>query len=402
MPEGLIAPSPHIAPTYARAPIAFARGEGCFLISTDGQRYLDFGSGIAVNALGHSHPALVAALQDQAAKLWHTSNLYEIPYQRDLAERLVANTFADLVFFANSGAEALEGCIKAARRFHHVQGNPHKYRIIGANSAFHGRTLATISAGNNAKHLEGFGPRVGGFDHVAFNNPNELRAAITEETAAVLVEPIQGEGGIAPADLSYLRALRETCDEFGILLIYDEVQCGVGRTGRLFAHQWADGTADPDLMAVAKGIGGGFPLGCFLGTTEAMAGISAGMHGTTYGGNPLASRVGCAVLDVMLQPGFMERVYAASNRLWDGLGAIVDAHPHVYQLRRGAGLMQGLMIAQPHTCGEIVERLRDDHHLLTVPAGQNVIRLLPPLIVSDAEIDQALEALNAVGVAIRG
>jgi len=283
-----------------------------------------------------------------------------------------------------------------------VQGNPHKYRIIGANSAFHGRTLATISAGNNAKHLEGFGPRVGGFDHVAFNNPNELRAAITEETAAVLVEPIQGEGGIAPADLSYLRALRETCDEFGILLIYDEVQCGVGRTGRLFAHQWADGTADPDLMAVAKGIGGGFPLGCFLGTTEAMAGISAGMHGTTYGGNPLASRVGCAVLDVMLQPGFMERVYAASNRLWDGLGAIVDAHPHVYQLRRGAGLMQGLMIAQPHTCGEIVERLRDDHHLLTVPAGQNVIRLLPPLIVSDAEIDQALEALNAVGVAIRG
>ena len=401
MPEGSLAPSPYIAPTYARAPIAFERGEGCELVSTDGQRYLDFGSGIAVNALGHSHPVLVEALQDQAAKLWHTSNLYEIPHQRTLAQRLVEKSFADLVFFANSGAEALEGCIKAARRYHHLRGNPQKYRIVGANSAFHGRTLATISAGNNAKHLEGFGPRVEGFDHVAFNNLNELRAAITEETAAVLVEPIQGEGGIAPADLAYLKALRETCDEFGILLIYDEVQCGVGRTGRLFAHQWADGAADPDLIAVAKGIGGGFPLGCFMGTTEAMAGISAGMHGTTYGGNPLASRIGCAVLDVILEPGFMARVYAASNRLWDALGTVVEDNPHAYSLRRGAGLMQGVKVADPHTCGEVVNRLRDHHHVLTVPAGQNVVRVLPPLIVSDAEIDRAVDAFRAVAADLR-
>ena len=400
MPDGALAPSPYIAPTYGRAPLAFERGEGCFLISTTGERYLDFASGIAVNALGHSHPALVEALQDQAGKLWHTSNLYEIPHQRALAEKLTAQTFADLVFFCNSGAEALEGCFKAARRYHSLNGNPQKYRIITATSAFHGRTLATIAAANNPKHLEGFGPKVEGFDHVAFNNLNELRAAITEETAAVLVEPIQGEGGIAPADLEYLRALRETCDEYGLLLIYDEVQCGVGRTGRLFAHQWAEGAADPDLIAVAKGIGGGFPLGCFMGTAEAMKGISAGTHGTTYGGSPLAARIGCTVMDVVTEDGFLDRVYAASNRLWDGLTQVVEDHPGVYKLRRGAGLMQGLMIAEPHSCGDVVARLRDNHHLLTVPAGQNVIRLLPPLIISDAEIDQALAALHAVAAEI--
>ena len=400
MPDGTLSPSPHIAPTYGRAPLAFERGEGCWLYTAEGEGYLDFASGIAVNALGHAHPVLVEALRDQAGKLWHTSNLYEIPHQRELAEKLVAHSFADLVFFCNSGAEALEGCFKAARRYHHAHGNPQKYRIICASNSFHGRTLATIAAANNPKHLDGFGPAVDGFDHVAFNNLNETRAAITEETAAILVEPIQGEGGITPADLDYLRALRSVCDEFGLLLIYDEVQCGMGRTGRLFAHEWADGEADPDLIAVAKGIGGGFPLGCFMGTSAAMEGISAGTHGTTYGGNPLASRVGCAVVDLLLEPGFLDGVYARSMRLWDGLGGVVAAHPSVYELHRGAGLMQGLKVAEPHAAGDLVARLRDDHRLLTVPAGQNVIRILPPLVVSDAEIDQALAAFGDVAAAV--
>ena len=317
MPDGTLSPSPHIAPTYGRAPLAFERGEGCWLYTAEGEGYLDFASGIAVNALGHAHPVLVEALRDQAGKLWHTSNLYEIPHQRELAEKLVAHSFADLVFFCNSGAEALEGCFKAARRYHHVHGNPQKYRIICASNSFHGRTLATIAAANNPKHLDGFGPAVDGFDHVAFNNLNETRAAITEETAAILVEPIQGEGGITPADLDYLRALRSVCDEFGLLLIYDEVQCGMGRTGKLFAYDWSG--VNPDVMALAKGLGGGFPVGACLATSEAAAGMVAGTHGSTFGGNPLAAAAVNAVLDILLEDGFLEEVKRKAKIFRDGL-----------------------------------------------------------------------------------
>ncbi len=380
-----------VLPTYARADLAFERGEGSYLIAENGQRYLDFGSGIAVNALGHAHPHLVKAVTDQAQKLWHTSNLYRIPGQQRLAERLVAATFADTAFFTNSGAEALECAIKMTRKFQSHHGHPEKFRIITFEGAFHGRTLATIAAGGQAKYLEGFGPKVDGFDQVAFGDLAALKGAITAETAGVLIEPIQGEGGVRPATADFLRALRAICDENGLLLILDEVQTGVGRTGKLFAHEWAGVT--PDIMAIAKGIGGGFPMGACLATEAAAAGMVAGTHGSTFGGNPLAMAVGNAVLDIVLAPGFLERVRDAALRFKQQLAMLKDEHPGVIEDVRGEGLLLGLKLRVPNT--EFAAALRE-RHVLSVGAGDNALRLLPPLTVSDQELSEGIAAIGAV------
>jgi len=378
-------------PTYARSPYAFERGEGAYLYTADGRRYLDFASGIAVNALGHSHPHLVAALTAQAQKLWHVSNLYRIPEGERLAARLTEATFADRVFFSNSGAEAVEGMIKLARRYQHQAGHPERTRIITCAGAFHGRTLATLAAAGNPKYLEGYGPPVEGFDQVAFGNLNELRAAIGGQTAAILVEPVQGEGGVRPASLEYLRALRATCDEFGLLLLFDEVQCGLGRTGKFLAHEWA-GIA-PDAAALAKGLGGGFPIGALLATEKAAAPMTVGSHGSTFGGNPLAMAVGNAVLDVILADGFLEQVDRRARRLWDRLEELVARHPKVLAEVRGAGLLLGLRCVVPN--GEMVTRLRE-HGLLTAAAAENVVRILPPLIIDDSHIGEAIGILDQV------
>jgi len=375
---------PAVMPTYARTDVVFDRGEGAWLYATDGRRFLDFGAGIAVTALGHAHPHLVTALKAQAEKLWHTSNLYRIAGQEKLAERLVAASFADTVFFCNSGAEAMECSIKMARRFHQAQGAKEKYRVITARGAFHGRTLATIAAGNQDKHLDGFAPKVDGFDQVPFGNLNELRAAIGPTTAAIVVEPVQGEGGIIPADPQYLQGLRATADEFGLLLIFDEVQCGLGRTGKLFAHEWAGVT--PDIVASAKGLGGGFPVGACLATERAAKYMTPGTHGSTFGGNPLAMAAANAVLDVVLAPGFLDGVKATADKLCAKLKPIVAKHPKVFAELRGQGLMLGLKCNVPN--GEVVAKLMA-HGLLTVVAGENVVRILPPLIITDAEIDAA-------------
>ena len=378
-----------LMPTYARAELAFERGEGPYLYTAEGRRFLDFASGIAVNALGHSHPHLVEALSAQAQKLWHVSNLYRIPEAERLARRLAESTFADTVFFSNSGAEAIECGLKLVRKYHHATGHPERYRVITCSGAFHGRTLTTISAAANPKYLEGFAPAVEGFDNVAFGNLNELRAAITPETGAILVEPIQGEGGIRPADLAFLRALREVCDEFGLLLFLDEVQCGVGRTGRFFAHEWAE--IRPDVMATAKGLGGGFPVGACLATEAAAVGMTAGTHGSTFGGNPLAMAVGNAVLDVVLADGFLERVETVAAQLREGLDGVVERHPGVLAGVRGAGLMLGLRCEVPNA--ELMARLRDGG-LLTVPAAENVLRILPPLIIEVQQVEEALGILE--------
>lgn len=375
--------------TYARTDLIFERGEGAWLTTSDGRRFLDFNSGIAVNALGHSHPHLVAALKEQADKFWHCSNLYRIEGQERLAERLIAASFADTAFFCNSGAEALECAIKMARRYHQAGGRPNKYRVITANNAFHGRTLATIAAGGQAKHLDGFGPVVDAFDHVPFGNLNEARAAITDETAAVLVEPVQGEGGLALASNDYLVGLRAMADEFGLLLIYDEVQCGMGRTGDLFAYQ-ASGVA-PDIMTLAKALGGGFPVGACLATAEAAQHMVPGTHGSTFGGNPLAMAAANAVLDVMMEDGFLVRVQDASQRLVAGLNTLVSNHAGVFDGVEGRGLMLGLKCVVPN--GDVVDGLLEQD-MLTVVAGNNVVRLLPPLTVNDDEIDLALSKLE--------
>lgn len=380
----------HVLPTYARAPLAFERGEGCALFTADGERYLDFAAGVAVNALGHAHPRLVAALQEQAGKLWHVSNLFRIPGQERLAERLCAVTFADYVFFTNSGAEAVECAVKTARRYFAHQGAPERYRLVTFEGAFHGRTLATIAAGGNARYLDGFGPPVDGFDQVPFGDITAVERAITPQTAGVLIEPVQGEGGVRVAPPGFLAALRALCDRHGLLLVYDEIQCGMGRTGRLFAHE-REGAA-PDIMAIAKAIGGGFPLGACLATAAAAQGMGAGTHGSTYGGNPLAMAVGNAVLDVMLQPGFLDRVERAALRLRRTLVAVQDEAPEVIEEVRGAGLMLGLKCRV--TNSDLVAALQREK-LLTVAAGENVVRLLPPLIVSDAEIDEAMDKLSA-------
>src|SRR5690606_22537799 len=322
--------------TFVRAPLIFDHGEGSWLVTDRGERYLDFAAGIAVNSLGHSHPHLVAALTEQAAKLWHVSNLYEIPAQTKLGERLVEATFADKVFFTNSGAEALECAIKTARRYHFATGHPERFRTITFEGAFHGRTLATIAAGGQHKYLEGFGPKVEGFDQVPFDDMEALEKAITPETAAILIEPVQGEGGIRNVPAPVLKRLRQLCDEHGLLLIFDEVQSGVGRTGKLFAYEWSG--VSPDLMAIAKGIGGGFPLGACLATEEAARGMTAGVHGTTFGGNPLAMAVGNAVLDVILEEGFLEDVQRKALLIKQGLAAIADEFPDMIDSIRGHGL----------------------------------------------------------------
>ena len=384
-----------VLPTYARADLAFERGEGCYLIAADGQRYLDFGAGIAVNALGHAHPRLVAALAEQAGKLWHTSNLYRIPAGERLAERLVAATFADTVFFTNSGAEALECAIKMARKFQSHEGRPERFRIVTFEGAFHGRTLATIAAGGQAKYLEGFGPKVEGFDQVPLGDLEAVKAVVGPETAGILIEPIQGEGGVRNAAPEFLRALRQICDANDLVLIFDEVQTGVGRTGKLFAYEWTGVT--PDIMAIAKGIGGGFPMGACLATERAAAGMTAGTHGSTFGGNPLAMAVGNAVLDAVLEPGFLEHVQAVSLRLKQQLAMLKDEYPALIEEVRGQGLLLGLKMRIPNT--EFVAALREQH-LLTVGAGDNVVRIIPPLVAGDAEIAEATAAIAAACAAI--
>ncbi|WP_020181039.1 aspartate aminotransferase family protein [Methylopila sp. M107] len=376
-------------PVFARSPLAFERGEGCWLITETGDRYLDFGSGVAVNSLGHSHPRLVEALKAQAEKLWHVSNLYASPQGEAFARRLCEASFADVVFFCNSGAEALEAAIKTARKHFHANGQPERYRLITFEGAFHGRTLATIAAGGQAKYLEGFGPKVEGFDQVPFGDLKAVEEAIGPETAGVLVEPLQGEGGVRSVPPATLRRLREICDEHGLLLVMDEVQTGVGRTGKLFAHELSGVT--PDVMAVAKGIGGGFPMGACLATFEAADGMTAGVHGSTFGGNALAMAVGETVLDVVLEPGFLDHVARMGLLLRQKLASVIDTHPELVSEVRGEGLLTGVRCKVPNA--EVVAAARDQG-LLTVPAGDNVVRLIPPLIVSEEEIAEAVERLD--------
>ncbi|MEM9726697.1 MAG: aspartate aminotransferase family protein [Pseudomonadota bacterium] len=384
-------------PTYARTPLSFVRGEGSWLIDAEGARYLDFGSGIAVNTLGHAHPRLREALAAQAEKLWHLSNLYTIPEQEALAARLVDATFADTVFFTNSGAEAMECAIKTARKFQNHAGQPERWRILTFEGAFHGRTLATIAAAGQPKLVEGFGPMPGGFDQVPHGDLDAVEGAIGPETAAILIEPVQGEGGIRPAPAGFLQGLREICAREGLLLILDEIQCGVGRTGQLFAHEWAG--IEPDIMAVAKGIGGGFPVGACLATARAASGMTAGSHGSTYGGNPLAMAVALATLETVLEPGFLDRVSQAAGRLRQQMDGVVAAHPGVFAETRGEGLMLGLRCVADTPCGDVVAACRDAA-LLTVPAGDNVVRLLPPLNVTDDEIDDAASRIDRAAASV--
>jgi acetylornithine/N-succinyldiaminopimelate aminotransferase len=378
-----------LMPNYNRADLAFEHGEGAYLFTADGRRFLDFGAGIATSALGHGHPHLTAEIAAQAAKVIHVSNLYRVPQAEKLAARYVANSFADSVFFCNSGAEANEGLVKAIRKTMSDSGHPERTRIICFEGAFHGRTLAMIAATGNEKYLAGFGPRVEGFDHVPFNNLNAVRAAITRETAGVLVEPVQGEGGIRPAHLQFLRDLRATCDEFGILLGMDEVQSGMGRTGKLFAHEWAG--IEPDIMSSAKGIAGGFPMGAVFAKEHVAKALVPGSHGTTYGGGPLACAAANAVLDVILAPGFLDQVDTTARYLWRGLLDLCAKYPSVFIEARGAGLILGLKCAIPN--GE-AQNAALAEGLLTVAAGDNVLRLVPPLIIRQPEVDEALALLD--------
>ena len=382
-------PSAAVMPTYARANLVFERGEGPWLYATNGDRYLDFASGVAVNALGHAHPKLVAALAEQAGKVWHVSNLYRVSGQERLAERLCQATFAEQVFFCNSGAEACEGAIKVARRYHYVNGQPERWRLITFKGAFHGRTLATIASAGNPKHLEGFGQPADGFDMVPFGDLAAAEAAIGPETAGIMVEPVQGEGGIQVAPHGWLKALRELCDRHGLLLVLDEVQTGMGRTGKLFAHEWTGVT--PDVMAVAKGLGGGFPIGAVLATKEAAKGMVAGTHGSTFGGNPLAVAVGYAVLDAVLEPGFLEHVQAMTLRFKQQLAGLKDEYPHVIEEVRGEGLLTGIKVIPPYA--EVMEACVGEK-LLTVGAGDNVVRLLPPLNVTEQELTEGTRRLG--------
>lgn len=381
-------PNP-LMPTYSRFDIAFDRGVGAYLFDTEGGKYLDFASGIAVTALGHSHPHLVETLKEQGEKLWHTSNLFQIPLQEKLAERLVAATFADNVFFTNSGVEAMECAIKLARKYHSSQGHPEKYRIISFKNAFHGRSLATIAASGKEKLTKGFGPMPEGFDQVPFIDLEALAAAITPETAAILLEPVQGEGGILPATGEDLQAIRNIADEHGLLLIFDEIQCGMGRAGKLFAHEWAGVT--PDIMAVAKGIGGGFPVGACLARASVGESLTSGSHGTTYGGNPLAMALGNAVLDIMLEDGFFEHVQGVTKTLMAGLRSLQQKYPALITDVRGLGLMIGVECTVK-TRPLIAKAL--ELGLVLAPSGENIIRLLPPLIIDECHITEALAKLD--------
>ncbi len=382
--------------TYNRVPLRFERGEGVWLFTENGERYLDFAAGIAVNSLGHAHPHLVETLKAQADKLWHLSNLYEIPGQETLSKRLTEATFADRVFFTNSGAEALECAIKTARRYQYTKGHPERFHIITFEGAFHGRTLATIAAGGQEKYLEGFGPKMAGFDQVPFGDLDALNAAITDATAAILIEPVQGEGGLRPVPREFMRKLREICDEKGLLLILDEVQTGVGRTGKLFAHEHSGVT--PDIMAVAKGIGGGFPLGACLATEEAASGMKPGTHGTTYGGNPMAMAIGNAVLDIILDENFLRHVKDVALVFRQGLESLKDRYPDIIEDIRGEGLMLGIKTRVPN--GEFAAAARTEH-VLTVPAGDNVVRILPPLTVTADEVRDGLARLEKAAAALQ-
>lgn len=375
--------------TFTRIGLRFERGNGVWLISDSGERYLDFTSGIAVNALGHSHPILVNAIKTQAEKMWHISNLFQSPEQERLAQRLCANSFADKVFFCNSGAEALECAIKTARRFHYVNGHPERYEIITFEGAFHGRTLATLAAGGQEKYLTGFGPKAGGFVQVPFNDEAALRAAINEHTAAILIEPIQGESGLRAVPKEFMVLLRQLCDENGLLFLVDEVQTGMGRTGKLFAYEWSD--IVPDVMSLAKGLGGGFPIGACLATRNAAKGMTAGTHGSTFGGNLLAMAAANAVLDIMLEDGFFAHVNAVANLFKQGLASIIDRFPDVVNSIRGIGLLTGLKCVVPN--GEVIAAFRDEK-LLSVGAGNNVVRLLPPLNVTEEEIRDGLHRIE--------
>jgi acetylornithine/N-succinyldiaminopimelate aminotransferase len=384
-----------VLPTYNRAAVSFERGVGARAYTADGVEYLDFGAGVAVNSCGHAHPHLVQALTEQAQKIWHTSNLYQMPGQTKLAERLIAHSFADTVFFCNSGTEATELAIKMARKFHYVNGAPERVEIITFEGAFHGRTLAALAAGGQEKYLEGFGPKAAGFVQLPFGDHKALEAAIGPNTAAIYIEPVQGEGGIRPVPHQCLRGLRELCDKHGILLMFDEIQCGIGRTGKLFAHEWA-GIA-PDIMAVAKGIGGGFPLGAVLATENAAKGMVAGTHGSTFGGNPLGTAVGNAVLDVILADGFLDNVLRQSINLKQKLERLKDQHPTIIEDIRGSGLMMGIKCKVVNTA---LQKAALDEKLLIIGAGDNVVRLLPPLIVTDADVTEAVNKLERACVAL--
>ncbi len=385
-------PATHVMGTYARQDVVFERGEGVWLYATNGDKYLDFASGVAVNALGHAHPKLTAALTEQAGKLWHTSNLYRVAGQEKLSERICAAApWADKIFFCNSGAEACEGAIKTARRYQFVSGHPERTRIITFKGAFHGRTLATIAAAGNEKYLEGFGEPAPGFDVLPFGDHDALLNAITDKTAAIMVEPVQGEGGVRPVPLQTLREYRELCDKHGLLLIFDEVQCGVGRTGKLFAYEWAG--VSPDIMAIAKGIGGGFPVGAFVASAEAAKGMVPGTHGSTFGGNPLAMAVGNAVLDEVLAPGFLERVQQVALRLKQSLAGLKDEFPDMIEEIRGSGLLMGVRFKASTPSGDVVKACTAEK-FLTVGAGDNVVRIMPPLNVTEAEISEAVTRLS--------
>ena len=381
---------PSVLPTYTRAPLSFVKGEGSWLIEADGRRFLDLGAGIAVNALGHAHPALVEALTDQAQALWHVSHLYRIPQQQALADKLVAATFADTVFFTNSGTESCELAVKMARKYWYDKGHLAKTDIINFEGSFHGRSSAGIAAAGSEKMTRGFGPLLPGFVHLPWGDHDALNAAVTDTVGAILIEPVQGEGGIRTLPDQCLKGLRDLCDEHGILLILDEVQCGMGRTGKLFAHEWAG--IEPDIMMVAKGIGGGFPLGAVLATEEAASGMTAGTHGSTYGGNPLGCAVGCAVMDHVADPGFLAEVNRKAALLRQRLEGLVGAHPEVFEEVRGSGLMLGLK-CRPANADVVAAGY--DNLVITVPAADNVIRLLPPLTLTDAEIGEAMTRLEA-------
>src|SRR5437763_463196 len=385
----------HLLPVFARVDLGFGRGEGAWLVATNGDRYLDFTSGVAVNALGHAHPHLVKALQEQATKLWHMSSLFKSPDGDKLAARLCSESFADFVFFCNSGAEALECVIKIVRRYHAAKGHPDRYRMITFEGAFHGRTLATLAATGSAKYLEGFGPPMDGFDQVPHGDLDAVKKAIGPQTAGILIEPIQGEGGVRSAPPAFYRALRQLCDERGLLLAFDEVQTGMGRTGDLFAHRRFGIT--PDVMSLAKALGGGFPIGACLATAEAASGMTPGSHGSTFGGNPLAISAANAVLDVMLKPGFFDHVQKMSLLLKQKLASVIDRHPDVVSELRGEGLLIGIKAVVPSA--DLVAALRDEK-LLTVGAGDNVVRFLPPLVVTEAEIEDGVVRLERACVAI--
>ncbi|WP_299436193.1 aspartate aminotransferase family protein [uncultured Rhodospira sp.] len=382
--------TPALMRNYARTDLAFDHGEGAWLTATDGRRFLDFAAGIAVCGLGHAHPRLVAALREQAGKLWHTSNLYRVPGQERVAERLVANCFADSVYFCSTGLEANEAALKMARKVAHDEGHPDKDRVIVATGAFHGRSFASMAATGNPKHMAGYGALLDGFDRVPFGDLEAARAAVTDRTGAIFVEPVQGEGGVRPPPEGYLRGLRALCDERGLLLILDEIQTGIGRTGTLFAHEHAGIT--PDILSAAKGLGGGFPVGALLATERCARVLTPSSHGTTFGGNPLAMAVAEAVLDEVLAPGFLEHVRRIGATLGEALNAVVADHPGVLAEARGLGLMWGLVCTVPNT--DLIAACRDQG-LLLVPASGNVARLLPPLIIDTPEVDAAIAKLRA-------